>query len=154
MWGDVCCEGVIWSCYLERGELSICIFHKMLVFVCVQSEIWLPTPLCSLSFKGSKVCWTPELVGRVTYILVELPWSIIWVNAVQNVAPFIATFEMLEVDGGKDALISLCGAVDLLQSGASTWRGLPKMPSLDLTASTWTCVQWFKIWQSSTLKNS
>lgn len=41
-------------------------------------------------------------------------------NAVQNVAPFIATFEMLEVDGGKDALISLRGAVDLLQSGAST----------------------------------
>lgn len=40
-------------------------------------------------------------------------------NAVQNLAPFFATFEILEVDGGKKALTSLRGAVDLLRSGAS-----------------------------------
>lgn len=156
----LCVRGcLLWGSHLEllsgkKRTQHLHLSQDAGICFCVQSEIRLPTPLCSLSFKGTKVCWTSELVERVTSVLVELPWSITWVNAVQNVAPFFAIFEMLEVDGGKDALISLRGAVDLLQSGASTWRGLPKMPSLDLTASTWTCVQWFKIWQSSTLMKS
>lgn len=55
--------------------------------------------LCVQRYKG--VLELSKLMESVASVLVELPWSIIYVNTVQNLAPFFANFQMLSVEEGK-----------------------------------------------------
>lgn len=62
----------------EKRAQHLCLAQDVGICSCVQSEIRLRTPLCSLvtnlGYKGVLSLWK-----GFASILVKLPWSIIWV---------------------------------------------------------------------------